>query len=46
MTFLCVAEDFVGKLFYYSVSGPHETSCTLFSRLQIKLSATLSGNME
>jgi len=46
MTFLCVAEDFVGKLFYYSVNGLHETSCALFSRLQIKRSATLSGNME
>jgi len=46
MTFLCVAEESVGKMCYYSVNGLHETSSALFSRLQNKRSGTLSGNME
>jgi len=45
MTSLCVAEDFVGKL-CYSVNGLHEMSNALFSSLQNKRSATLSGYTE
>lgn len=46
MTFLSVAEEYVGRVCYYSVNGLHETSSALFNRLQNKPSAKLSGNME
>jgi hypothetical protein len=46
MTFLSVAEEFVGNVRYYSVNGLYGTSSALSNILQNKRSSTLSGNIE